>query len=543
MKPINNQTQSNLSHRENGGTTFMALFMLALILFIGATVLLNVTRLYNGSEKVEGWQEALNAAEAGADLGLANLRWMVVTSPSPVPSPAFNPSPSPSPSPAIAWTKTTTTDPVTHLVTNTTYTCTMPYTTQAGEGTDKTWAVVTVDSPIGDNTTSPPSGLTYSGNQWWRIRSTGHAQIPGLKQAAIDILSDPNARHSNSLRKFNLVFDRTSGATVSAPEATRTIEVLVQPKTSWLPGLLALTDLTISPSKPELIDSYDPTDPTKSTNGLYDPAKRQANGNIGVGGTRNGTVITSSSGDLTVTSGEKIYGNASTNGGSFTDPNNTIQSPGTINNSINVNVPIIPIPTWGTSGQPSINGAVTNVSGPTTITANSNSALNYYKISGITGPLTIAGTGTVNIWLTGDVTTQGAITINVGAAVKIYFTGDTFHPGLSGSNVGAINNLNKDPQDFQLYGCGTLAGSGPGIDLHVGGAGVQNFYGTVYAPYRLINLKYDGSTAFDTSSGHYGSFVGDTINLKSSVHYDEALNGVGDSVIDYDRASYVEDPR
>jgi hypothetical protein len=183
------------------------------------------------------------------------------------------------------------------------------------------------------------------------------------------------------------------------------------------------------------------------------------------------------------------------------------------------------------------------VSSARTITINSDPTQNYYKLSGITAPLTIAGTGILNIWLTGDVTTQGAITINKGATVKIYFTGSTFHPGKAGANVGSIDNLNQDPATFQLYGCGTLAGSGPGIDLHVGGAGVQNFYGTVYAPYRLINLKYDGNTNNDLNSAHYGSFIGDTINLKSSVHYDEALNGVGDSVIDYDRASYVEDAR
>src|SRR5262249_52365730 len=150
-------------------------------------------------------------------------------------------------------------------------------------------------------------------------------------------------------------------------------------------------------------DSYDPTDPTKSTNGQYDPAKRQNNGNIGVGGTRNGTNVISGSSDLVVGSAEKVYGNASTNAGSFTDPQNTIQSPGTINNNVNTNVPIIPVPTWGSAGQPAINGSVTNVSSPTTITANSDTSKNYYKLSGLSSDLTIAGTGTINIWLTNNV--------------------------------------------------------------------------------------------------------------------------------------------
>src|SRR5262249_55061728 len=153
---------------------------------------------------------------------------------------------------------------------------------QSGEGTAETWAVVTVDSPVGDNTNSPPSGLTYKGNQWYRVRSTGHARIPGLQRTAIDILSDPNARHVNALRKFNMFYDRDRAATLTVPEAIRTVETILQPKTSWLPAILAIDTLDISAK--HTIDSYDPTDPTKTTNGQYDPAKRQNNGNIGVGG-------------------------------------------------------------------------------------------------------------------------------------------------------------------------------------------------------------------------------------------------------------------
>ena len=514
------------SHREAGSTTFLALFMLALILFIGATVLMNATKLYNGNQKIEGWQEALNAAEAGADLALANARWKVVSYPSPVPT-AFDPS--------LGWTTTSVTDPSSGQTLNTTYRITTPHIMQSGEGAAESWAVVTVDSPVGDNTTSPPSGLTYKGNQWLRVRSTGHARIPGLQRAAIDILSDPNARHGNALRKFNLFYDRATGAALTAPEAVRTIETILQPKTSWLPAVLAVDTLSISGK--QLIDSYDPTDPNKSTNGQYDPTKRQNNGNIGTGGTRNNINVVSGSSDLVSGSAEKVYGNASTNGGSFTDPNNTLQSPGTINNNVNTNVPIIPVPTWGSTGQPSINTSVTTVSSPTTITVNSDPTKNYYKLTTLKSDLTIAGTGTINIWMAADVGTSATITINKGATLKIYFSGSTFHP----QNDGGFTNLNQDPQTFQFYGVGTPS-TGGNIDFHVGKTPGTNFYGSIYAPYRTLNLKYDGSTNFDTNSGFYGSFVGDDITLQGSLHYDEALTGVGDVVVDYDRSSYVEDP-
>jgi hypothetical protein len=371
-----------------------------------------------------------------------------------------------------------------------------------------------------------------------------------LARASNDILSDPNARRSNALRKFSMRYDRTNptGTPLPIPEATRTIEEIVQPTTPWTAALLANTSLSITGN--QVIDSYDPTNSNQFSNGLTtfnqnspDPTKHDTNGTV----MSNGTSSTA----LTIGSGEKVYGNAATdeavNNLAFTDPNNTIQSPGTINNSTVTTLPTIPVPNWGTAGNPSINNSVTTVSkSPVTITIDPDPTKNYYKLGDISNNLTVAippgTTGTLNIWLTGDMTTKGAMTIPVGATVKVYFTGGTFHPGQNGANVGAINNLNQDPSTFQLYGAGTDPGSGPGIDLHVGGTGVQNFYGTVYAPYRKIILKYDGKTNYDTASGHYGSFVGNTISDVSSVHYDEALNGVG-TVTDYIRASYVEDPR
>ena len=520
MHLTHNSGSQILRRSQTGSATMLALFMLALLSFIGATVLIKVGRLYNGNEQVQGWQEALYAAEMGADIGLANVRWTVATPPTGITAFAT----------ASGWVTTTSAN-------NTTYTYTTPTLTQGGEGTVQTWAVVTVDSPVGSNSTSPPTGLTdSSGRQWYRIRSTGHARLSGMARVSTDILSDPNARHNNTLRKFSLRKDRATGATLTSPEATRTIEQILKPVASFTAAVLANTQLSISGT--QVIDSYDSSDSTKSTNGKYVPGKRQNNGDVVYNG--------SSSKGLTIASGEKVYGDAGTNGAGFTDPNKTIQSPGTINNSMSVNLPIIPIPTWGMSGSPSINNSVTTVTTAQTITVDSNAANNYYKIATITAPLSFAfasgvSTGTVNIWLTGDVNTKGAITIPKGVSVNIYFTGGTFHPGQNGSNVGAIDNLNQDPSTFTIYGCGTLTGSGPGIDLHVGGTGVQNFYGTVYAPYRTLNLKYDGTTNYDLNSAHFGSFVGDTINLKSSVHYDEAA---GSSIVsDYKRASYVEDTR
>jgi hypothetical protein len=550
MNPIDYlKTERACRRMDAGSVTVLALLMLAIVSLIGATVLFNVARLYNGNQKAQGWQEALYAAEAGADIGLANLRWNAVPG-SPT---AFDSS--------LGWAKTTTAN-------NTIYTYTTPHTTQSGQGSVESWAVVTVDGPVGDNTKSPPSGLTDKyGGQWYRVRSTGHVRLTGLARASNDILYDPNARHSNALRKFSMFYDRATGAHLAQPEATRTIEQIIQPKTPFIAALRARTSMAITGN--QYIDSYDPANSTTFSNGLInpDPTKRYTNGDV--------FVNSSASGALTIGSGEKVYGSAGDSDGQtngpFTDPNHTIQSPQQLNDNTTsyADLPPIPTPDWGTIGNPPINNSVTDIEkAATTITINSDPTQNYYKIQNINQAVTVAlGTdpttgkpltsGTLNIWLTGTykngvptgsggMTPGGGITIPKGATVKIYVdNGVSFHPGLNGQNVGAINNLNQDPATFQLYGVGIFPGgnAGAGIDLHIGGSGVQNFYGTVYAPYRYVLMKYDGNTNFDNNSGFYGSFVANIFStVAGSYHYDQALNSIG-TAVDFTRVSYVEDPR
>ena len=52
-----------------------------------------------------------------------------------------------------------------------------------------------------------------------------------------------------------------------------------------------------------VVDSYDSTDPTKSTNGLYDAAKRQENGDI------------ATDGQLIEAGNAQIHGDVATNAG------------------------------------------------------------------------------------------------------------------------------------------------------------------------------------------------------------------------------------
>src|SRR5437660_3202099 len=60
-----------------GSTIVIALLTFAVLAFVGANVLMNVMSRYTGTLQTRSWQEALTAAEAGSDYGLANFRWTV----------------------------------------------------------------------------------------------------------------------------------------------------------------------------------------------------------------------------------------------------------------------------------------------------------------------------------------------------------------------------------------------------------------------------------------------------------------------------------
>src|ERR1700730_8504343 len=65
-------------HKKNGSTVICAVLTLLIVSLIGATVLFNCTTRYNASSKqVKGWNEALYAAEAGADVAFAEVRKIV----------------------------------------------------------------------------------------------------------------------------------------------------------------------------------------------------------------------------------------------------------------------------------------------------------------------------------------------------------------------------------------------------------------------------------------------------------------------------------
>jgi hypothetical protein len=485
--------------------------MLMVLSLVGATVLMTVSTRYNYTQKAIGWDEALAAAEAGADYGMVNCRRTLPTSTT---------------SPWTGWEKyagayrwtpvLSSADAAAQLAAGQTLIYNLPaasYLTSAGEGSTVFWYHVEVDAP---------TSLVVNGNQWYRIRSTGYAALPGLARAGNDNPSGART-HNDILRKLDLRFDHfimrygdyahAVGSVVPvSPQATRRVEVIAKPTTPF--SLAAfLASPTGSPLSLALIDSFDSRDTVNYPNGLYNSAAR--NPSTGVGS--KGSIYVNA--PISALSAE-IYGDVSTNYGTLARTSNIT---GAIENQETLAIPTVSAPSW----------AASVVSPPvTTLVAGPPSSPVYQSWSSIDSlSVTLPpgySTGIANIYVSGNVT--GGITVAPGVTLKVWFGGNF---SMKSSKI--VNGSNN-AADLQFYGITPLAGLTRTVDLTAGSTSPGTLYFALDCP------GYEVSVAGNPNL--CGSIIAKTISTTGSpnLHYDEALSTVGEPV-DFERAMWVEDPR
>jgi hypothetical protein len=361
-------------------------------------------------------------------------------------------------------------------------------------------------------------GVDSNGNQWYRIRAAGSATAPGLRRVSA-------YRGDSSLRKISLFFDRKTGASLgnSSPFAGRTIEVIAQALSSggWARGITLQNWLSMSGGG--VIDSFDSSDTFKSTNGLYDPIKRQNHGDVG---TQN-----SSNSDLRNT---YVYGNVAYSGPAI---KNTTNVQGTISTPFNPNIPPTSDPTWAAGSYASYSGGGNP---PTTSPANTFTASGtktnptLIKINGdftVSGGKSFAISGGANtyvtIWVTGKFTTSGSGYI-------------TQNPNVHATWI--VDNditVSGDSYNNQSGRAGNVSFVGVGTNHKVTDSGSATFIGTINAP--GFDVTISGSGAFS------GALIGNTLTISggAGLHYDEALGkGSGSAAIgNFAYASWFEDTR
>ena len=262
------------------------------------------------------------------------------------------------------------------------------------------------------------------------------------------------------------------------------------------------------------VDSYDSSDPTKSTGGFYDAAKAGDDGNVA---TTAGTVAFPSGSPI-------ISGTVETGpGGTMTMAGGSLMGPTNAANQIGPGA----VPQAVANGwlRADFSSAPPDVTVPATLKTASNLGTINLSSSGtqtinagawqvnalsIANAATLTINGTVSLYILGNVTVAngGAIKIPTGSALTVYVGGPTMN--LSGAGV--IHSIVQPVKD-EWFGLPTLTT-----------ATFQNgtsFIGAFYAPDTAVSVLGNAQI--------YGSMIGSNIVLGGSagVHFDDSLKSGG----------------
>jgi hypothetical protein len=476
---------------------------IAVLSLLGAEVIRLTSVKYQSALQTATWQEALLSAESGVDLGIVELRKSLF----PAPNHAWE-----------GWNNTPGNGVISYGLT------TIP---NAGLAGTPMTIEVNVDAPA--SFVDPTNGWQY-----YRIRTIGTMPITGMPRVA-------DNKQDNRLRKLSLRFERfTNGIltahAISSPRVSRRIEAIVRPVSAFDQAIMSRGPLDLT-NQGTVIDSYDSRDPNKSTGGLYDPAKRQENGDI------------MTNGNLIAAGNAHIYGDVGTNAGTVSGAANIT---GIERTDFYQELMMIKAPSW-----PLINQASSTVTGTTTLNASASKGtpasryiLSQISLSG-SQTLTLAGNpgGSqtyIEIYVTGNISAIGTSQIKImpGVSATIYFAGN-----VSIAGNGMVNS-NNQPADLQLYGIpptsnpdqtgdwqgdysqGTVAQT-----VSLGGNG--QISAALYAPGADVTVNGGGT------NGHvFGSIVGKSVKLTgvTNLHYDESLT-TGGIIDNYKIVSWYEDNR
>src|SRR5947209_5349471 len=417
--------------KHTGSVLTWTVLTIAILSLIAVETLRMVTSKYQNALQTSTWQEALLAAESGIDVAIVELRKSLY----PAPNNAWQ-----------GWTNQPGNNVTGYELT------TVP---NAGLNSTPMTIETNVDAPA--SLVDPTNGWQY-----YRIRTVGTIPITGPARAA----ENPQ---DTKLRRLSLRFERFTNGILSphlinAPQVSRRIEAVVRPVSAFDQAIMSVgvVDLT---NQNIVVDSYDSGDPTKSTNGLYDVAKRQENGDV------------ATDGQLIDAGNAQIFGDVATNAGTVSGAANITG----VERTDFYQEPIpVGAPTWS-----SWNTSVSTVNSTTTIAASATqgSAASRYVLSGVSlsgsKTLTIAGNANgsqtyVEIYVTGDISVSGTgqIVVQPGVTATIFFAGNV---DITGNGV---LNSNNQPGDFMLYGIQPPAA----FPKHVNFCGNSQITASIYAP-------------------------------------------------------------
>jgi Tfp pilus assembly protein PilX len=505
---------------ERGSVLVTALITITILTLICATSLYVASQNTNAGMQTASWQQALSGAESAADLAFNALNnasasgsawrgWRNVqgSPPSTQPSPGVgslvigagaNPTPTPGPSPGYYYylVSNTTAPPNSTPFPNLTF-------STGTEGNNSVSGWMTID------TAGLP--LDKNGNQWYRVRATGTAGVPGLKRVS-------NQRLDDNLRKFSLIFDRKAGVTVSSPVASRTIEVIAAPEPKNVLAYSVVLRNSINMNGNTFIDSFN------SNNGPWSLAQRL----------NHATVATTNSTNSNLHN-EALYGSLAYSGPTIAGTGGVT---GTISTPFNASPSPAPTPVWTTTpntytGAPALAGLLAATGTGWGVNATQVKINGDFITNG--GTLTIAnGNGSnpayIEIWVTGQFSTTNALTQSQGVYVKWYVNGNI--------STGGGSYVNQNTASYTSFiGLGSRQGNPPSETGTVSISGNSNMVAVVNAPGYDVTITGTGDMS--------GSLTANSLSMIGSgdFHYDEALAppNSSNSIANYSFASWFED--
>ncbi len=477
--------------REDASTLLIAMLTTATLSVVVGAFLLKLTERSQTAANSAAWQQAGFAAESAADLAIAEIR-RVVPDLASLPGDAWSGwqlTPlSSSASPSLSVVKTVL--EIGKSIPNTIHLTLEPLPlVHGGEGPSAETSVVTIDAPA--------KLVDLSKRQWLRVRATGTALAPGRRQASKNKLD-------NHLRMISFFRDVRTGDLVSRPQISRTIELIVRPVPLFNAAILSQGKVDIS-HKSALIDSFDSTDPLKSSAGEYDSKLRQQNGSVYTNGAEfdfRGTV----------------YGNVGMNGGRL---DKDAEVTGAVSDSFSQRLLPVREPVW-----PSASAGSGTVGDKEKVTiAASLLKVSQHKLSEVRGDLKVTGLpgSSVEIWVTGDMT--GSLRVDPGVQATIYLAGDLKMKGDD------LANESHRAGHLKIYGIQPPEGESRSIELNL----KHDLYAAIYAPGHSMKVTGDADLM--------GSFtvLSLTANSKVKFHFDEALAKDKAPIGDFKVASWVEE--
>jgi hypothetical protein len=373
----------------------------------------------------------------------------------------------------------------------------------------------------------PDKLVDSKGNQCYRIRSTGTEFMGGPARVT-------GEKADTRLRMLSLKRDRFTHQVISAPQVSRTIEVIAKPLMypAGIPTILAKGAITLNGKGS--VDSYNSNTGAYGGTNVYSNATVETDGN-----------------SLVMNGGATIQGDTAQNGGTPKVTGGSMIT-GTVDTNFYERIDEISAPDWMSSA-PSpvdVNGNTvgtiksSNVVISTAANTTSSNAAKY-TLSGISlsggSTLTITGTNVatyVDLVVTGDISVSGLGSIVVGpnVVVSIWAGGNVSLTG--GSIVNTDGTVSNHPGNFTIYGIqpgtpGSTITSKKAPSYQISGDG--NLSAVIDAP--DANVTYSGNGAF------FGAIIGNTVTISGngSVHYDEALGNLSGKPQDYLVGSWFED--